>query len=547
MDSQNSLALISSNVDVPPVSDYQVARYNGAKLTRRDFDKDFIFGSATSAYQVEGAFAEGGKGPSNWDAFALRKPGKIADGSNGCVAIDQYHLYKDDIQTMKKVGLDAYRFSIAWSRVLPGGRLSAGINKEGLNYYSNLIDALLAEGIEPYVTLFHWDVPQCLEEEYGGFLSTLIVKDFLEFVELCFWEFGDRVKYWITLNEPWTFTNHGYIQAIFPPNHGSTVPEPIGIPILHHRCSGKSREIASKGDPGTEPYIVAHNLILAHAAAVDLYRKQFQVSQGGKIGVTNVSKWFEALNDHQDDNDAANRAVDFMLGWFVAPIVTGDYPPIMRQLVADRLPKFSPEEEKLIKGSYDFLGINYYTTNYATYTPNPVALNQVTMQISCLHSQGGSDWMYIVPNGIYKLLVHIKKTYRDPLIYITENGVDEINDKSKTVSEARIDDMRVKYHQDHLYYIKKAIDNDGVNVKAYFIWSLFDNYEWAEGYTVRFGIFYIDFENGRLTRYPKSSAIWWKNFLASPILLRARKRQVEETEDAVDVSVKRLRSGQGYN
>ncbi|KAL0315975.1 UNVERIFIED_CONTAM: Oleuropein beta-glucosidase [Sesamum radiatum] len=507
MDSQNSLALISSNVDVPLVSDYQVARYNAAKLTRRDFDKDFVFGSATSAYQVEGAFAEGGKGTSNWDAFALRKPGKIADGSNGCIAIDQYHLYKDDIQTMKKVGLDAYRFSIAWSRVLPGGRLSAGINKEGLNYYSNLIDALLAEGIEPYVTLFHWDVPQCLEEEYGGFLSTLIVKDFLEFVELCFWEFGDRVKYWITLNEPWTFTNHGYIQAIFPPNHGSTVPEPIGIPILHHRCSGKSREVASKGDPGTEPYIVAHNLILAHAAAVDLYRKQFQVSQGGKIGVTNVSKWFEALNDHQDDNDAANRAVDFMLGWFVAPIVTGDYPPIMRQLVADRLPKFSPEEEKL----------------------------------------GGSDWMYIVPNGIYKLLVHIKKTYRDPLIYITENGVDEINDKSKTVSEARIDDMRVKYHQDHLYYIKKAIDNDGVNVKAYFIWSLFDNYEWAEGYTVRFGIFYIDFENGRLTRYPKSSAIWWKNFLASPILLRARKRQVEETEDVVDLSVKRLRSGQGYN
>ncbi|KAK4432689.1 Oleuropein beta-glucosidase [Sesamum alatum] len=502
MDSQNSLVLISNNVDIPPVvSDHQVARYNAAKLTRRDFDKDFVFGSATSAYQVEGAYAEDGKSLSNWDVFSIRTPGQIADGSNGCVAIDQYHLYKDDIQTMKKVG----------------GRLSAGINTKGIKYYSDLIDALLAEGIEPYVTLFHWDIPQCLEEEYGGFLSTRVVKDFIEFAEVCFWEFGDRVKYWITLNEPWTYTNHGYVEGIFPPLHGSVAPKQNRTHTLQYRSSARSRELqrglVPKGDPATDPYNVGHNMILVHAATVDLYRKQFQGSQGGKIGITNVSKWFEPLNDNQDDKDAASRAVDFMLGWFVAPIVTGDYPPIMRELVGDRLPKFSADEEKLVKGSFDFLGMNYYTTNYASYAPNPpgtppsyyadqlVAFSTERDGIP-IGPKGGSDWMYVVPFGIHRLLVHIKKTYNDPLIYITEHGVDEINDKSKTVAE--------------------------------------------EGYSVRFGIFYIDFENGNLTRYPKSSAIWWKSFLAPPKLLGATKRQVEETRDVFDVSVKRLKSGQGY-
>ncbi|KAL2503262.1 Beta-glucosidase 17 [Forsythia ovata] len=506
MDSQSSLMMIGGS-DGQALLDYsgggQAGRYARAKIKRSDFGDDFVWGSATSAYQVEGAWATDGKGPSNWDVFSMRTPGKINGGTNGCVAIDQYHLWKEDVALIKKVGLDSYRFSIAWSRLLPGGRLSAGINKEGIKFYSDLIDLLLAEGIEPCATIFHWDVPQCLEEEYGGFLSPRIVKDYCEFAELCFWEFGDRVKHWITLNEPWTFTFQGYVEGTMPPGRGATSAEPVKT-IPHHRCRyGVPFEICPDGNPGTEPYIVAHHLILSHAAAVEIYRQRYQTHQGGKIGVTNVSKWFEPLNDTTTDKEAALRAVDFMLGWFVAPVVTGDYPPIMRKLVGDRLPSFSPEQTKLVKGSYDFLGINYYTTNYATNSPRKPCT---------------------------KLSY---KTDQDVEIL----RVDEVNDTTKTVAEARIDEMRIKYHQDHLYYVKKAMD-EGVNVKSYYIWSMFDNYEWAEGYSVRFGIFYVDFLNGRLTRFPKTSAIWFMNFLEKPALL---KRQAEENEKEYG-SAKRLRS-----
>ncbi|KAL2481968.1 Beta-glucosidase 17 [Abeliophyllum distichum] len=552
MDSQSSLMMIGGS-EGRALLDYsgggQAGRYAQAKIKRSDFGDDFVWGSATSAYQVEGAWATDGKGQSNWDVFSMRTPGKIDGGTNGCVAIDQYNLWKEDVALIKKVGLDSYRFSIAWSRLLPGGRLSAGINKEGIKYYSDLIDLLLKEGIEPCATIFHWDVPQCLEDEYGGFLSPRIVKDYCEFAELCFWEFGDRVKNWITLNEPWTFTYQGYVSGTMPPGRGATSAEPVKN-IPHHRCRlGAPFEICPDGNPGTEPYIVAHHLILTHAAAVEIYRQRYQAHQGGKIGVTNVSKWFEPLNDTAADKEAALRAVDFMLGWFVAPVVTGDYPPIMRKLVGDRLPSFSPEQTKLVKGSYDFLGINYYTTNYATNSPRKPGdkLSYETDQDLIISTErdgmpigpkGGSDWMYIVPFGIYKLLVHTKKTYNNPIIHITENGVDEVNDTTKTVAEARIDDMRIKYHQDHLYYVKKAMD-EGVDVKSYYIWSMFDNYEWAEGYKVRFGIFYVDFLNGRLTRFPKTSAIWFMNFLGKkPALL---KRQAEANEQEYG-SVKRLRS-----
>ncbi|KAL2503263.1 Beta-glucosidase 17 [Forsythia ovata] len=541
MENQNNSSMISGT-NATPLQGYpggaQAGRYTQDKIKRSDFPKDFMFGSATSAYQVEGAWNAGGKGMSNWDSFTQRKPGKIADGSNGCVAIDQYNQLKEDVALIKKLGLDSYRFSIAWTRILPGGRLCGGINKEGIKYYNDLIDLLLAAGIEPCATIFHWDVPQCLEEEYGGFLSPRVVNDFCEFAEFCFWEFGDRVKHWITLNEPWTFTIHGYVLGIFPPGRGATSAEPIKA-FPHHRYKSEIPFICPDGNPGTEPYIVAHYLILSHAAAVNIYRKSYQTIQGGKIGVTNVTKWFEPLHDTTDDKEAASRAVDFMLGWFVAPVVTGDYPPVMRKLVGDRLPPFTPEQAKLVKGSYDFLGLNYYTTNYASNSPMKPGrkVSYETDQDVTITTErdgvpigprGGSDWMYIVPHGIYELLVHAKETYNNPLIYITENGVDELNNKAHTVSEARFDMMRINYHQDHLLYIKKAMDK-GVDVKAYYIWSMFDNYEWAEGYTVRFGIFYVDFVNGRLTRFPKDSAIWFMNFLnKKPIPF---KRQGEEAQE----------------
>ncbi|KAI3443430.1 hypothetical protein Pfo_000095, partial [Paulownia fortunei] len=330
----------------------------------------------------------------------------------------------------------------------------------------------------------------------------------------------------------------------FPPAHGSPSEQPNAV---KHRCVRGVDNTCVGGDAGTEPYKVAHHLILAHAVAVDIYRKHYQTVQGGKIGVTNMTTWYDPYSPSREDTAAASRAVDFMWGWFVAPIVTGDYPPVMRKRVGTRLPKFTPEETKLVKGSYDFIGMNYYTTNWAAYKPTPpctpptyytdqeVEFFTERNGVS-IGEQAGSDWLFIVPYGIYKLLTHTKDTYNDPLIYITENGVDEKNNKNLPVTRARKDDYRIKFHQDHLSYVKQALDY-GVNVKGYILWSLFDNYEWAEGYTVRFGIYYVDYVND-LVRYPKNSAIWYMNFLNKK-LLPGPKRQVEEIEEDSTMKMKR--------
>ncbi|CAL5189680.1 unnamed protein product [Lathyrus oleraceus] len=220
-------------------------------LNRSSFPIDFIFGTSTSAYQYEGGAKEGGKGTNIWDTFTKKYPEKIADRNTGEVSVDGYHRYKEDVGIMKYMNLDAYRLSISWSRILPSGRISGGINEEGITYYNNMINELLANGIEVFATIFHWDLPQALEDEYGGFLSPLIVFDFRDYAEHCFKEFGDRVKHWITINEPSTYTTAGYVIGMFPPGRCSD--------WLNLNCTG--------GDSGTEPYLVAHHLLLAHAAA----------------------------------------------------------------------------------------------------------------------------------------------------------------------------------------------------------------------------------------------------------------------------------------
>ncbi|XP_071909819.1 raucaffricine-O-beta-D-glucosidase-like [Coffea arabica] len=488
-------------------------------LSRADFGGDFIFGSASSAYQMEGAAEEDGLDPSIWDKFTEQRPDKVVDGSNGNVAIDQYHRYKEDVQMMKKIGLDAYRFSISWPRVLPGGRLSAGVNKEGIQYYNNLIDELLANGIKSFVTLFYWDVPQTLEDEYGCFLCRRIVDDFREFVELCFWEFSDRVKHWITVNEPWTFAYNGYTTGGHALSRGVSIAEHIKEGNTGCRCNCLFSGIPLDGNPGTEPYLVAHHSLLAHAKAVKVYREYF------KIGITLVSQWWEPLNDTPPDKEAVERAADFMFGWFMSPITYGDYPKRMRDIVKSRLPKFSKEESQNLKGSFDFLGLNYYTSIYASDASGTksellsyVNDQQVKTQTVGLDGKtdigprAGSTWLYIYPLGIYKLLQYVKTHYNSPLIYITANGVDEIND-GLTVSRARIDKTKIKYHQGHLACVKQAMDVDKVDVKGYLIWSLLDNFEWSEGSTARFGIIHVNFKD-RNARYPKESGLWFMNFLA---------------------------------
>ncbi|KAH7689449.1 Beta-glucosidase protein [Dioscorea alata] len=260
---------------------------------------------------------------------------------------------QEDVKIMKDMGLDAYRFSISWTRILPNGSLSGGINKEGVNYYNNLINELISNGLKPFVTLFHWDSPQALEDKYGGFLSENIVADFKDYAEVCFKEFGDRVKHWITFNEPLSYSAGGYVNGIVAPG----------------RCSSYESGHCPVGDSGTEPYIVAHHQLLAHAATVAMYRLNYQAHQKGKIGITLYSNWFIPYSKSILDIAAAKRSLDFMYGWFMNPLVFGDYPFSMRAYVGNRLPKFTEEQSKLVQGSFDFIGLNYYTSNYAQNIP----------------------------------------------------------------------------------------------------------------------------------------------------------------------------------
>ncbi|XP_004507133.1 non-cyanogenic beta-glucosidase-like [Cicer arietinum] len=474
-------------------------------LDRYSFPKGFVFGAGSSAYQFEGAWNESGKGLSIWDTFTHNHPEKIRDGSNADLTVDQYHRYKEDVKIMKDINLDSYRFSISWPRLLPKGKLSGGINWEGVQYYNNLINELLAHGIEPFVTLFHWDVPQVLEDEYGGFLSSRIQNDFRDYADLCFKEFGDRVKNWVTLNEPWLFSNGGY--AI-----GTTAPG---------RCSTNAQCLG--GDSGTEPYIVTHNQILAHAKAVNVYKTKYQAYQKGKIGITLVTNWFIALGDKSiPDQEAAKRSLDFQFGWFMEPLTTGDYSVSMRNIVKNRLPKFSPRQSVLVKGSFDFLGLNYYSSSYInnappkanakpTYTTDAMSNTSFEKHGIPLGPRAASVWIYVYPRGLRDLLLYIKDKYNNPEVYITENGMNEFNDATLPVKEAILDTYRIDYYYRHFYYIRSAIKS-GSNVKGFFAWSFLDCNEWFAGFTVRFGLTFVDYKDG-LKRYPKLSAKWYKNFL----------------------------------
>ncbi|KAK1266618.1 Beta-glucosidase 12 [Acorus gramineus] len=469
---------------------------NGRPPHRSGFPDGFIFGTASSAYQLEGGASEGGRGPSIWDTFTHNHPGMIKDHSTGDVATDSYHRHKEDVALMKDMGFDAYRFSISWSRILPTGSLGGGVNKEGIKYYNNLINELISNGMQPFVTLFHWDSPQGLEDRYAGFLSPNIVADYRDYADVCFREFGDRVKHWITFNEPWSFCALGYARGLHAPG----------------RCSPSEAGGCRRGDSGREPYIVAHHQLLAHAEAVKLYRNKYKESQNGMIGITLISSWFIPVTASKSNKDAAQRAQDFMLGWFMDPITQGDYPFSMRSLIRDRLPEFTEEQSKALIGSIDFLGLNYYTSNYASSIPFSDDLPPDYMtDARTIQTQAASPWLFVYPKGIRSLLKYIKTEYNNPLIYITENGIDEVNNGTLSLQEALKDDTRIDYYHQHLQQIRRAI-KEGVDVRGYFAWSLLDNFEWADGYTVRFGINYVDFKDG-LKRYPKKSASWFKRFL----------------------------------
>ncbi|CAN7100600.1 unnamed protein product [Brassica rapa subsp. narinosa] len=448
-----------------------------SKLRRSDFPEGFIFGSATSAYQVEGAAHEDGRGPSIWDTFSEKYPEKIQDGSNGSIADDSYRLYKDDVALMHQIGFSAYRFSISWSRILPSGNLKGGINQAGINYYNKLINELLSKGIKPFVTIFHWDTPQGLEDAYGGFRGADIVNDFRDYADICFKNFGDRVKHWMTLNEPLTVVQQGYALGIMAPG----------------RCSKFTNPNCTAGDGATEPYIVGHNLILAHGAAVEVYREKYKL--------------------------AAARALAFTFDYFMEPLVTGKYPvDMVNNVKGGRLPTFTAKQSKMLKGSYDFIGINYYSSSYTKNIPcsteNVTLLSDPCASVTGVREgvpigpKAASDWLLIYPKGIRDLVLYAKYKFKDPVMYITENGRDEASVTGKILLK---DSDRIDYYARHLEMVREAV-SVGANVKGFFAWSLLDNFEWSNGYTVRFGLVYVDYNDGG-KRYLKKSAHWFRKFL----------------------------------
>ncbi|GAB2232676.1 hypothetical protein Drorol1_Dr00011722 [Drosera rotundifolia] len=490
------------------ISSFSMYIADGAgSLSSKDFPDGFIFGAASASYEIEGAWNEDGKGPSIWDIFTHQHPEKIADETNGDVADDFYHRFKDDVKLMKEIGLDSFRFSISWSRILPHGNLSSGVNPSGIKFYNDLIDELLANGIQPFVTLFHWDTPEALDAAYGSFLSPKIVDDYRDYVDVCFKEFGDRVKHWATMNEPNIFALTGYTLGINAPG----------------RCSSYLGDCTA-GDSATEPYLVVHHMLLCHAAGVELYKRKYQAEQKGIIGPTVATTWYVPINGTSATLKATERAKDFMFGWFIEPITYGHYPKTMRSIVGSRLPKFTKAQSEMLKGSFDFLGINSYTSNYSAddVSNNSVNLSYTTDSLVTTTTEKDGipiglltqiSTVNFYPKGFHDLVLYLKRKYRNPTIIVCENGQGDVkNSSSFTFEPIKNDTLRIKYLSSHLEYLYKSI-KDGGNVIGYFVWSFLDDFEWNSGFTEKYGLTYVDYTNG-LKRTFKQSAIWYKNFLS---------------------------------
>ncbi|KAF3529419.1 hypothetical protein DY000_02042101 [Brassica cretica] len=494
-------------------------------LSRASFPEGFMFGTATASYQVEGAVNEGCRGPSLWDIYTKKFPHRVKN-HNADVAVDFYHRFREDIKLMKKLNTDAFRLSIAWPRIFPHGRMEKGISKEGVQFYHDLIDELLKNDLTPLVTIFHWDMPADLEDEYGGFLSERVVPDFVEYANFTFHEYGDKVKNWITFNEPWVFSRSGYDVGKKAPGRCSPYIKDFG-----HLCQD--------GRSGFEAYVVSHNLLVSHAEAVDAFRK-CEKCKGGKIGIAHSPAWFEP-EDVEGGQRTVDRVLDFIMGWHLDPTTYGDYPQSMKDAVGARLPKFTKAQKAKLKGSADFVGINYYSSFYAKASEKPdyrqpswatdslVEFEPKTVDGSVkIGSQPSTAKMAVYAAGLRKLVKYIKDRYGNPEIIITENGYGEdLGEKDTDHSVALNDHNRKYYHQRHLLALHQAICEDKVNVTSYFVWSLMDNFEWQDGYTARFGLYYIDFQSN-LTRMEKESAKWFSEFLKPGLKQKSSKSTFSE-------------------
>ncbi|XP_044801974.1 cytosolic beta-glucosidase isoform X2 [Bubalus bubalis] len=373
------------------------------------FPAGFGWGAATSAYQVEGGWDADGKGPCVWDTFTHQGGERVFKNQTGDVACGSYTLWEEDLKCIKQLGLTHYRFSLSWSRLLPDGT-TGFINQKGIDYYNKIIDDLLANGVTPIVTLYHFDLPQALEDQ-EGWLSEAIIESFDKYARFCFSTFGDRVKQWITINEPNIFAVMAYEFGVFPP----------GVPHV-----------------GTKVYQAAHNLIKAHARSWHSYDSLFRKEQKGMVSLSIFAGWAEPAEPYSvSDQEAVKRAMAFQLDFFAKPIfIDGDYPEVVKSQVAlmskkqgyssSRLPEFTEEEKRMIKGTADFFAVQYYTTRLVKNQENRKGelglLQDVEVEVFPDPSWISLNWVCVVPWGIRKLLKYIKDTYNNPVIYITENG-----------------------------------------------------------------------------------------------------------------------------
>ncbi|MBE2270099.1 MAG: beta-glucosidase [Anaerolinea sp.] len=428
------------------------------------FPDDFVWGAATAAYQIEGAVTEDGRGTSIWDTFS-HTPGKTLNGDTGDIACDHYHRWRDDIGLLKALNVNAYRFSIAWSRILPVGRGKP--NPAGIDFYSRLVDGLLEAGITPFATLYHWDLPQAIQDD-DGWMRRTIADDFAHYADVISRALGDRVRHWITLNEPWVIAWAGHMFGEHAPGHRASSP--------------------------AAALTVSHNLNLAHGSAVAVLRQNLP---GAKIGtVLNLNPAYPATNKSAD-MEAATRFDGFWNRWYLDPIFRGHYPADMTEQYAEFLPEIRPGDLDRARVPLDFLGINYYSRAVIQDDADNAGLGYA--MVSPEGEYTDMRWE-VYPQGLFDLLMRVHRDYAPREIYITENGSAWVDTLTET-GEVH-DERRTAYLASHLEACSRAIA-DGVPLKGYFAWSLLDNFEWAFGYSKRFGLYYVDFANQQ--RYLKDS------------------------------------------
>jgi beta-glucosidase len=437
------------------------------------FPDRFLWGAATSAYQVEGSPLADGAGPSIWQRFC-HTPNLVLDGDNGDVACDHYRRYRDDVKLMRDLGLRAYRFSISWSRVMPSGR--GPVNQRGLDFYERLVDALLENGIEPMATLFHWDLPAALDDR-GGWLNPDIAQWFADYASVVFAKLDDRIKLWATLNEPWVVTDGGYLHGALAPGHRNLFEAPIAT----------------------------HHLLRAHGAAVAAYRAHGR----HEIGiVVNIEPKY-AASGAPADREATERADAYMNRQYLDAVLLGRYPERLAEIFGEAWPAWGAEDLDSISRPIDFVGINYYTRSVTRYDSAKWPVHAAPVrQKQATYTETGWE---VFPQGLVDTLVAIKDRYDNPRVYVTENGA-AFFDPPVATNGRVVDPLRVDYLQGHILAVHEALAK-GVNVHGYFAWSLLDNFEWSLGYSKRFGIVHVNFETQQRTL--KDSARHYARIIAT--------------------------------